>query len=357
MTAPITDFIYEGLPHRVVFGRGRRLQVSDELARLGCRSPMIICTPEQRSMAQTVAAPLGDTAQIFSEATMHTPLGVTEKALAAVASHGVDCLIAIGGGSAIGLAKAIALRTDLPQIAIPTTYAGSEVTPILGETSEGEKRTQKTLRVLPEVVIYDVDLTMSLPVAFSVTSGINALAHAVEALYAQDGNPIIALIAEQGITAMVESLPALVKNPLDVDARLKAQYGAWLCGTCLGSVGMALHHKVCHVLGGTFDLPHASTHAVILPHALAYTAPAITPAIQVLQRVLKSEQPWVALHALNVELGAPTSLESIGMPRDGIEKAVQLILKNAYKNPRPLEEVALTGMLERAYAGAVPVSE
>src|SRR5262249_49398149 len=161
-------------------------------------------------------------------------------------------------------------RTDLPQIVVPTTYAGSEMTPILGETAGGAKTTQKTLKVLPEVVIYDVELTLSLPVAISGVSGMNAIAHAIEALYAQDANPVIELMALEGIRALAGALPRIAEAPKDVEARSDALYGAWLCGVCLGSVGMALHHKLCHTLGGSFGLPHAETHTVVLPHATRY---------------------------------------------------------------------------------------
>ena len=182
--------------------------------------------------------------------------------------------MALGGGSTTGLGKAIALRTDLPQIVIPTTYAGSEATAIIGETKDGVKVTQRTLKVLPEVIVYDVDLNMTLPPALTATSGINAIAHAVEALYAQDQNPVTSLMAEEGIRALARALPVIVKEPGNVEARSDALYGAWLCGTCLNAVGMALHHKLCHTLGGSFDLPHAETHTVVLPHATAYNAAA-----------------------------------------------------------------------------------
>ena len=217
---------------------------------------------------------------------MHTPVEVTEDALAFVQKSGVDCLVALGGGSTIGLAKAIALRTDLPQIAIPTTYAGSEMTPILGETKDGLKTTQKSMKVLPETVIYDVGLTMTLPAGLSGTSGINAIAHSVEALYAEDANPIISVLAEQSIAALGRALPKIAADPQHRDARSDAQYGAFLAGACLGSVGMALHHKLCHTLGGTFDLPHSETHTIVLPHALAYNAPAVPKAVDAVSRAL-----------------------------------------------------------------------
>lgn len=349
-----SSFVYEALPQRIIFGNGLRHELSAELDRLGCKSAFVICTPEQQGMARELINSLGSESVIFSEAAMHTPVSVTNRALQSLSSANADVLVAIGGGSAIGLAKALALRTDLPQIAVPTTYAGSEATPIIGETENGEKQTQRTLKVLPEVVIYDPELTHSLPVSFSVTSGINAMAHAIEALYASNGNPIISRLAEEGIRALKSALPKIAESPSDAKAREEAAYGAWLCGTCLGSVGMALHHKVCHVLGGTFDLPHAPTHTVVLPHALAYNAPAIPQEISVLARIFDSAQPWLALHTMIKALGGPASLQAIGMRADGIDHAAHLIQKNAYQNPRAPEIGAIERMLKRAFDGEAP---
>src|SRR5207237_5575433 len=219
-------------------------------------------------------------------AVMHTPVEVTEAAMARVDELQADCIVAIGGGSTVGLGKAIALRSDLPQIAIPTTYAGSEMTDILGETRAGVKTTVRSSNVLPETVIYDVDLTLSLPAKLSAMSGMNAIAHAVEALYAEDGNPIVDLMAEEGLRALAHSLPVIMSSPRDREARMLAQYGAWLCGTCLGAVAMALHHKLCHVLGGSFKLPHAETHAVLLPYTAAYNAGAAPQAMSKVARAL-----------------------------------------------------------------------
>ena len=160
---------------------------------------------------------------------MHTPVSVTNRAVEIARSVKADCTIALGGGSAIGLGKAIALRADLPQIVLPTTYAGSEMTPILGETAEGQKTTQRNPKVLPEVVLYDPELTITLPPNLSVTSGFNAVAHVVEATYAKDRNPIISLLAKEAIGAFVRTLPILVKQPADLPARSEALYGAcWL---------------------------------------------------------------------------------------------------------------------------------
>jgi maleylacetate reductase len=281
-------FVYEALPTRVVFGSGTFSQLRPEAERLGVRRVLVLSTPGRgEAQAREIATLLGDLAVgIHAGAVMHTPIEATERALQVVRELGADAVVAVGGGSTTGLGKAIALRTDLPQIVIPTTYAGSEMTPILGETRDGMKTTQRTPKVLPEVVIYDVDLTLGLPPAIAATSGMNAMAHAVEALYANDRNPVISLMAEEGIRSLARALPGIIDNPHDREARADALYGAWLCGACLGAVGMALHHKLCHVLGGAFDLPHAETHTIVLPHAAAYNAPAAPDAMERIARAL-----------------------------------------------------------------------
>jgi maleylacetate reductase len=255
------------------------------------------------------------------------------------------------------LGKAIALDEPagrFPILAIPTTYAGSEMTPIYGITEAGVKKTGKDLRVLPRTVIYDAQLTLTLPVGLSMTSGLNALAHSAEGLYARDGNPIMALLAEEGIRALAQALPQVKADPSDIAARELAQYGAWLCGTVLGNVGMALHHKLCHTLGGSFNLPHAETHAVILPHAIAYNAAAVPQAMAALRRALGEDDAARALYELNLQLGAPTSLAALGMPADGIALAADLATQNAYWNPRAIEREAITALLARAHAGLPP---
>ncbi|PVE21586.1 maleylacetate reductase [Microvirga sp. KLBC 81] len=350
------SFVYEALPTRVVFGSGTASQLRPEVERLGVRRVLVLSTPGRGEVqAREIAALLGDlSCGVHAGAVMHTPVDATETALQVVRELGADAVVAVGGGSTTGLGKAIALRTDLPQIVLPTTYAGSEMTPILGETKDGVKTTQRTLKVLPEVVIYDVDLTMGLPPAIAATSGMNAMAHAVEALYAKDRNPITSLMAEEGIRSLARSLPEIADDPQDRTARADALYGAWLCGTCLGSVGMALHHKLCHVLGGTFDLPHAETHTIVLPHAVAYNAPAAPDAMERIARALGVTDAAQGLFGLAGRLGAKQALRDIGMPADGIEQALEATLAAPYWNPRPLEEQALRDLLTRAWNGDPP---
>jgi maleylacetate reductase len=348
-------FTYVALPARVVFGSGTLARIPEELRALGCKRALVLSTPEQQGAAEAVAFRLGNLcAGTFTQAAMHTPVDVTERAMKAVLEMAADCTIAIGGGSTTGLGKAIALRTDLPQIVVPTTYAGSEATPILGETRDGRKTTQRSAKVLPEVIIYDVDLTLTLPPGLSVTSGINAIAHAVEALYTQDANPVISMMAERGIEALARALPPIMKNPVDKAARSDALFGAWLCGTCLGAVGMALHHKLCHTLGGTFNLPHAETHTVVLPHAVAYNAPAAPEAMARVAHALGTSNAAQGLFDLAKSLGAPVALGQIGMQEADLDRAAELATVSPYWNPRPLDLVGIRALLEDAFYGRQP---
>ncbi|UJX46689.1 maleylacetate reductase [Xanthobacter sp. YC-JY1] len=353
----IETFTYEALPIRVRFGRGTVAEVGAEVARLGARRALVLTTPQQAGEGERIGGLIGEAcAGVFPGATMHTPVEVTEQALNALKAADADCVVALGGGSTTGLGKAIALRTGVPQLVIPTTYAGSEMTPILGETQEGRKTTIRSLDVLPEAVIYDVDLTLTLPAGLSATSGVNAIAHAVEALYARDRNPVISLMAEDGIRTLSSALPILIHEPANIEARTMALYGAWLCGCCLGAVGMALHHKLCHTLGGTFNLPHAETHTIVLPHAVAYNAPAAPEAMAAITRALGAPDAAQGLFDLVRALGVPRALSEIGMPADGIDTAADIAVENPYWNPRPVTRDGIRALIARAYAGERPVA-
>lgn len=347
-------FVYNVHPARAIFGFGTLSQLPDEVARLGLERVLVLATPQEAD-AQEMAARLGArSAGVYAGAAMHTPVAVTEDAMRLVAERRVDGLVAVGGGSTTGLAKALALRTDLPQIVAPTTYAGSEMTPILGETRDGAKVTQSSPKVLPKVVVYDVDLTLTLPPALSGTSGINAIAHAVEALYARDRNPVTDIMAVEAVRALSRALPRIAASPRDRDARSDALYGAWLGGSCLGAVGMSLHHKLCHTLGGMFDLPHAETHTAVLPHALAYNAPAVPHVMWRLNEVLGTDDAARALYDLAGRVGARRALRDLGMPEGGLDEAADLALASPYWNPRSLEREAIRGVIARAHAGELP---
>jgi maleylacetate reductase len=287
---------------------------------------------------------------------MHVPAEVAARAVEVARETGADGCVAVGGGSAIGLGKAIALRTGLPLIAVPSTYSGSEMTSVWGLTENGVKRTGRDPRVQPRCVVYDPELTLGLPVPLSVTSGINALAHAAEALYAPDGSPLVSLMAEEGVRAMAGALPQVAAAPGDPEARGRALYGAWLCGACLGATAMGLHHKLCHVLGGTFGLPHAETHTVVLPYALAYNAPAAPEAISVLSRALGTDDVPHALRELAGGLGAPRTLAELGLKEADLAPAAEQVAAQSYPNPREVTAHGVLGLLTAAFEGWEPRS-
>jgi alcohol dehydrogenase class IV len=353
----MNPFTYQAAPSRVVFGPGTLNLVGAEIERLGARRALVLSTPEQAASAERVAAMLGErSAGVFAKAVMHVPIETARAAREEAARVGADCAVAIGGGSTTGLGKAIALESALPILAIPTTYAGSEMTPIWGITEAGVKKTGRDARVLPRTVIYDPELTLTLPYGLTVTSALNAIAHAAEGLYAHDANPVVALMAEEGIRASAAALAPLDADANDLDARSDALYGAWLCGSVLGSVAMGLHHKLCHTLGGSFNLPHAEVHTVILPHALNYNAAAAPQAMARVARALGAADAARGVFDLARRHGAPASLAAIGMPAEGLDRAADLAASTPYPNPRPLERGALRALLQRAFDGAPPAA-
>lgn len=350
-------FDFQGSSAKILFGAGSRARVVEAVAALGCKRALVLSTPQQADDANAIATLLAERAAgLFTEATMHTPVEITERALEAMRDSGADCTVAFGGGSTTGLGKAIAYRLDTPQIVIPTTYAGSEVTPILGQTQAGHKETVRAASILPEVVIYDPELTLGLPVPMTMTSGLNALAHAAEALYARDRNPISSLMAAEGLRALADALPRIAEHPGDLAARSSALYGAWLCGTVLGTVGMSLHHKLCHVLGGSFDLPHAETHAIVLPHAITFNAAAAVEELRPIGTIFGADAPGAALHAFALKIGAPTALKDIGLQEEDLDRAAEIATANPYWNPREVTRADIRTLLAAAWRGDAPAS-
>jgi maleylacetate reductase len=349
------SFVYDHPATRVIFGVGSLDRLAEEVKRLGARRAIVLSTPEQRGDAEDVARRLGDmSAGIYPEAVMHVPIEIARAARDVAKQLDADCYVAIGGGSTIGLGKAIALETGLPIVAIPTTFAGSEMTPIYGLTEGGIKKTGRDRKVLPRTVLYDPKLTLTLPAKIAGPSGMNAIAHCVEGLYAQDANPIMTLFAAEGIRALSRSLPVVVNEPSNLKARSDALYGAWLAGTVLGSVGMAIHHKLCHTLGGSFNLPHAETHTVVLPHAIAFNREAAPEAMRVAAEALGVQDAAQGAYDLAARLGGPLALKDIGMPADGLDHAARLATENPYYNPRPVEYSGVRRLLENAFYGVRP---
>ncbi|ACQ95189.1 Maleylacetate reductase [Burkholderia pseudomallei MSHR338] len=355
------EFIYNGQPSRVVFGAGSLAHLGREVELLGARRVLVLSTPGQASYTQKIADQLGARAVgIFPRATMHVPIETVREVCDEARRLEADCTVAFGGGSTVGLSKAIALNLGLPILAIPTTYAGSEMTSIYGITEAGLKTTGRDARVLPRTIIYDPALTLTLPPKLSVTSGMNAIAHAAEGLYARDSNPIMNLMAEEGIRALAHALPAIRCNGSDVDARGSALYGAWLCGSVLGNVGMALHHKLCHTLGGSFNLPHAEVHTIVLPHAIAFNASAAPEAMLSIKRALGVQDDTSAaasLYDLALDNGASLSLKNIGMKEASLDRAADVVVSSPYWNPRPFSREQrddIRQLLQRAFEGERP---
>src|SRR4051812_8185897 len=314
-------FTHTALPGRVVFAAGAaRTALAPDVERLGARRALLIATDRDRALVDELAAALGDrVVGRFSEVRPHVPLPTAERARAAARAADADALLAVGGGSAIGTAKAIALESGLPIVAVPTTYAGSEMTPVWGVTEARRKTTGTDPRVLPHLVVYDPELTLSLPASVTGPSAMNAMAHCVEAFYAPGANPVTGLMAEEGIRALARALPGAVARPDDLAHRTETLYGAYLAGAAFAGAGSALHHKVCHVLGGAFDLPHAELHTVVLPQVTAFLEPALPDVMARVARALGDrgrDGAAVGLHDLAAAIGAPTTLERIGMRRE-----------------------------------------
>jgi maleylacetate reductase len=348
------EFTHTAGPARVVFGRGSIDRSAEEVERLGCRRALVLTTPQQAQQGEELAVSLGGLAVgVFSGAVMHTPVTVTDTAVSLLLDTRADCVVALGGGSTTGLGKAVAGRTGTAQVVIPTTYAGSEVTPILGETENGIKTTRRGPEILPETVIYDPQLTDSLPVSLSVTSGLNAMAHALEGLYARDGSPVYSVMAAEALAAFRSALPILVKAPQDHEARDAALYGAWLCGTVLGGVGMSVHHKLCHTLGGTLDLPHAETHAILLPHTIAYVADTVRNELRPAADLFGNDV-GAGLYDFAGSLDAPQRLADLGVAQADLDRVTDLALANPYWSPRRLEYDSVHALLYNAWAGERP---
>lgn len=339
----------------VAFGPGLRHQVVEHIRAAGGDRVLVLTTPQQCDLGLELAEALGPMAAgIFSKAAMHTPTDVTEEALTHLRDAQADSVLSIGGGSTIGLGKALVLYTDVTHIALPTTYAGSECTPILGQTENGVKTTMSDPKLRPSVVLYDAELVATLPAAMTVTSALNAMAHAVEALYAKDRNEDATRLALEGIAAFQRALPTVMSNPADLEARQATQEGAWACGTVLGQVGMALHHKLCHTLGGALNLPHAETHAIILPHATAFNAPAAKAQLAPVATLFGSADPAHALWEFSASLNAPTALKDLGVEEADLDRVADLATQNPYWNPREITMDGIRALLGRAWEGAPP---
>lgn len=350
-------FVHTGLPGRVVYGPGAVGSLGDEIGRLGAARALICCTPGRRAAAAALAAQFPDrVGAVCAEARTHVPAEVVAAGRAAARRAEADSLVAYGGGSAIGLAKMIAHTAALPIVAVPTTFSGSESTDLEGMLEDGVKRLHQSARMLPATIIYDPELVRALPPAVAVASGFNAIAHAVEAFYGPGANPFASLLAEEGLRTMARALERLAADPRGLDGWGLGLRAAWLCGQPIASAGIALHHKAAHVVGGSWGLPHAETHTALLPHSIAYNAPAAPAAMARIGRALGADGAAApgAMYDLMRRVGAPLALRDLGFPEAGIEEAVAMILAAPCANPRPLAAAPLRRLLTDAWRGAAP---
>ncbi|MFP5281984.1 MAG: maleylacetate reductase [Actinomycetes bacterium] len=342
---------------RVVFGRGRLAEVSSEARALGSR-PLVVSGRHEAAAAERVAGELGDSlAGWIRQVAQHVPVASAAQAIAAARDGGADVVISIGGGSATGLAKAVAREVGLPVLAVPTTYAGSEMTPVWGQSDEGGKTTGRDERVLPRTVVYDPALTVSMPGELTAASGMNALAHAVESLYALDSTELSRSVAEEAIRALTDGLPDAVSRPDDLGARTGTLRGAWLAGWALGATTMGLHHKLAHLLGGRYRLWHAGVHSALLPQVTAFNAPSVGASLRSAARALGVAGPGLvarALFDLARRLGAPTALAELGLDRGALDEVSTVVAAATISNPRPLTEEAVARVLRQAYVGERP---
>ncbi len=355
MTAVPVPFEYEVLPSRVVFGLGAGDRLAGEVDRLAAAKVLIVGSRDRVVRLRERLGP--HCAGIFTDIRQHVPVEVRAEARELAEKLEVDCLVACGGGSAIGLAKVIALDLSVPIVAIPTTYSGSEMTPIWGLTSGRRKQTGRHPGVAPAVVLYDPMLTVSLPGRLTVSSGMNALAHCVEALYGPSANPVSALQAIDGIRRLAAGLEACVRDPSDLSGRAEALLGAHLAGTVLASAGVAIHHQLCHVLGGALGLDHADLNAVLLPHTVRFVTPAVPEEMRRVAAALGAEGSQTAadaMWALARRLGAPTSLAEIGMPEAELDRMAEAAAARVSPQPRPAGADDLRELLEAAWAGRPP---
>ncbi len=361
MTGEFWDFEYAGIANHVVFGEGASggSRFVDAVRAVGANRLLLVAAEAEAGLADRIVGALdGLVVARFSRVLPHVPVEVAEEARAAARAAAADGVLSVGGGSTTGTAKAIALELGVPIIAVPTTYAGSEVTPVWGLTDRSRKTTGTDRRVLPKLVVYDPELTLTLPPGLSGTSGMNAVAHSAEALWSPRRNPVTSLIAEESIRALAIGLPAVVADPFSIQARSQALYGAWLAGTAFANVGSYVHHKICHVLGGAYNLPHAETHTVVLPYAAAVAAPRVDGAdARIAAAIGGAAEPDASLSAaaalsdLNERLEAPRSLRELGLRDDQLDEAVELVGEALAALPDPFPPAQVEALIRAAFAG------
>jgi maleylacetate reductase len=349
------EFEFAALPWQILFGAGALQRLPAELDNRGLARALVLSTPEQRHHAEMIAELIGQRcAGIFDQAVMHVPAVTVAGAQSLAQSLNVDCTISIGGGSTTGLGKALALKSELPNIAIPTTYAGSEMTNVWGMTEGGRKTTGRDNKVLPTFAIYDPELTLDLPAFISGPSGINAMAQAVINATAASPNPIISALALDGIRALAGSLPTVVIEPHNIEARSQALYGACLCGAAIGAGITSLHHRLCHTLGGSFNTSHADTHAILLAYSVAYNSAAVPLGTQRVAEALGVADAANGIYDLLYQVSKKTNLQHLGLSQADLDKAAVIATETPCSNAAEVTRDRVRELFDHAYHGQRP---
>ena len=351
----MNHFEYKALPWNIVFGLGALAGLPVEMEKLGLSRALVLSTPNQAREGQEIVELLGESAVgLFDRAVMHVPIETVEDAITEVHKHHADCSVSLGGGSTTGLGKALALKLDLPNIAIPTTYAGSEMTNIWGITEGGRKVTGRDNKVLPTLALYDPELTLTLPAELAGPSGLNAMAQAVVNIAAGELNPIVSMMALEAVKALARSLPMVIADPTNLEARAEAMYGACLAGGSLGTGTTSLHHRLCHTFGGSFNTPHAETHTILLPHCVAYNAAASATGTRKLAQAMAVENASLGIFELAKAVGAPTALRDIGVKESDLDRAAAIATESPINNPEPVTTERVRSLLDNAWHGRIP---
>jgi maleylacetate reductase len=351
----VLTFEHRSLPWNILFGVGAIQRLPEEMNKLGLSNALVLSSPEQAGQGHEVVKILaGRVVGLFEKAAMHVPLATVEQAAKEARRLNADSTVSIGGGSTTGLGKALALKLSLPNIAIPTSYAGSEMTNIWGITEGGQKMTGRDDAVLPTLTIYDPELTLTLPPEFAGPSGLNAMAQAVVNVASQKENPFVSAMALEAIRKLSHGLPIIMSEPDNLAARSEVLLGACFAGGAIGAGTSSLHHRLCHTFGGVLDTPHAETHAILLPHSVAYNAAAAADGTEKIAQAMGVEDAAIGIHELAKVVGAPVSLRQIGVAHDDLDRIVALVMEAPPENPEAITSVRLRAMLENAFRGHAP---
>ncbi len=351
----MTEFSLQALPWNILFGAGALGRLPAEMKVLGLDRALVLSTPGRETLGREVRELLDRRAVgLFAEARMHVPSSTLDEASRTARKLGAQCTVSVGGGSTTGLGKALAAREGLNYVAIPTTYSGSEMTAIWAVTESGRKVTRRDPAAVPALTLYDPQLTTSVPPRISASSGLNALAQAVANVATDRPNPFSMALGIEGIRALAAALPHVLREPEDLEARTEALYGTCLAAGSLGIGSTGLHHRLCHIFGGAFGTPHAETHAVLLPHSVAYNAAATQTGTRKVADAIGAADAASGIHDLADRLGAPTSLREIGVAEGDLDAVALMTARRGFHNPEPVTATRIRALLQNAFEGGPP---